>query len=86
MAERPDVTRRDSLDDKELHIDGITKPVAEDTSPANPKDGTLNDHDDDVEKAHDKAVPPEPLRRIVTAQDWTGPDDTENPMNWYHDL
>ena len=23
-----------------------------------------------------------PLGRTVTAQDWTGPDDPENPMNW----
>ena len=23
-----------------------------------------------------------PLKRTVTAQDWTGPDDPENPLNW----
>lgn len=23
-----------------------------------------------------------PVRRVVTAQDWTGPDDPENPHNW----
>ena len=23
-----------------------------------------------------------PLQKAVTAQDWTGPDDPENPMNW----
>ena len=23
-----------------------------------------------------------PMRRVVTAQDWTGPDDPENPHNW----
>jgi hypothetical protein len=22
------------------------------------------------------------VRRVVTAQDWTGPDDPENPQNW----
>ena len=24
----------------------------------------------------------EPVQKVVTAQDWTGPDDPENPMNW----
>jgi hypothetical protein len=23
-----------------------------------------------------------PARRVTTAQDWTGPDDPENPHNW----
>ena len=23
-----------------------------------------------------------PARKVVTAQDWTGPDDPENPHNW----
>ena len=23
-----------------------------------------------------------PLKRVVTAQNWTGPDDPENPHNW----
>lgn len=23
-----------------------------------------------------------PVQKVVTAQDWTGPDDPENPMNW----
>ena len=42
----------------------------------------------DVEKATDLAPLPEPrdvennLNRIVTARDWTGPDDPENPHNW----
>jgi len=34
----------------------------------------------------------QPVHRIQTAQDWTGPDDPENPLNWpvpkkiYHTL
>ena len=27
-------------------------------------------------------VEAEPVRRVVTAQDWMGPDDAENPYNW----
>jgi hypothetical protein len=23
-----------------------------------------------------------PVQKAITAQDWTGPDDEENPMNW----
>lgn len=37
----------------------------------------------DLEKAEDDAVTSgEPLRRTITAQDWNGPDDPENPLNW----
>lgn len=33
---------------------------------------------------HGKKDDPEqhPVQRTVTAQDWTGPDDPENPHNW----
>lgn len=24
-----------------------------------------------------------PVQKAVTAQEWTGPDDPENPMNWW---
>lgn len=36
-----------------------------------------------VEKANKNSASGEPLGRTVTAQDWTGPDDPENPLNWY---
>lgn len=36
----------------------------------------------DLEKAKVDAVSSEPLRRTITAQDWNGPDDPENPLNW----
>lgn len=35
-------------------------------------------HDDRGEDPEDKDA----LQRTVTAQDWTGPDDPENPVNW----
>lgn len=81
MAERPDVTRRDSLADKEVNVNGVAKPATEDSASATHEDGRLNDLD--IEKEGGKAIRPEPLRRTVTAQDWNGPDDPENPMNWY---
>jgi hypothetical protein len=37
------------------------------------------------EEAYDEETPREPhnaISRVVTAQDWTGPDDPENPHNW----
>jgi hypothetical protein len=38
----------------------------------------------DVESGAGEAQPRvgSPLRPVVTAQDWTGPDDPENPHNW----
>lgn len=43
------------------------------------------DMDDDIEKQstrRDTEASPNPAARVVTAQDWTSPDDPENPMNW----
>jgi len=42
---------------------------------------------DDLEKStshatQHSAVSGHPVQKTVTAQDWTGPDDPENPMNW----
>jgi len=38
----------------------------------------------DLEKADTQPTTQhgEPATRSLTAQDWTGPDDPENPMNW----
>lgn len=42
-------------------------------------------HGLDLEKAETmhSSTGQQPMARIQTAQDWTGPDDPENPMNWY---
>lgn len=40
----------------------------------------------DLEKAGGDSASGEPLGRTVTAQDWTGPDDPENPLNWYEQM
>jgi hypothetical protein len=37
-------------------------------------------HDDSDSPDHD--VESTPVHRVVTAQDWTGPNDPENPHNW----
>jgi hypothetical protein len=34
----------------------------------------------DLEKADTRAALSQ--QKIITAQDWTGPDDPENPQNW----
>lgn len=41
---------------------------------------------DDLEKATTRGsrTSQPPVERIKTAQDWTGPDDPGNPMNWSH--
>lgn len=41
----------------------------------------VGDKVDDPEKAA-AAQAHEPIKRTVTAQDWSGPDDPENPQNW----
>jgi hypothetical protein len=42
----------------------------------------LSNHSSDSLPAKDEERSGEPIRRAVTAQDWTGPDDPENPHNW----
>lgn len=53
-------------------------PSSSDTSsiaePQRAKTKTEGTEDEDIESA--------PVRRVVTAQDWTSPEDKENPMNW----
>ncbi|CAK1357644.1 putative transporter mfs2 [Cercospora beticola] len=46
------------------------------------EDGTegAEHHARENSKAADAERPP--LTRVVTAQDWSGPDDPENPLNW----
>jgi hypothetical protein len=84
MAPHVDATRQDSTADKEVNAEPLNESVTEDTDSGSHKDGTLSDRElNDLEKADTKATAPEPLRRTVTAQDWTGPDDPENPLNWY---
>jgi hypothetical protein len=36
----------------------------------------------DLEKAEPKAAPLESPDTTITAQDWTGENDPENPQNW----
>jgi hypothetical protein len=84
MAHHVDATRQDSTADKEVTAGRLTESVTGDTESGSHKDGTLSDRElNDLEKADAKATAPEPLRKTVTAQDWNGPDDPENPLNWY---
>lgn len=48
----------------------------------NTPDPANNDHLQDPEKAVSKAISPGPLQKTITAQDWNGPEDPENPLNW----
>jgi hypothetical protein len=84
MAPHVDATRQDSMAGKEVTTERLTESVTEETDSGSHKDGTQSDRElNDLEKADTKATAPEPLRRTVTAQDWNGPDDPENPLNWY---
>lgn len=84
MAEHVGATRLDSMTDKEINADEVVESVTEDTESGSHKDGAFSDRElNDLEKADSKATAPEPLRRTITAQDWDGPDDPENPLNWY---
>lgn len=84
MSERIADVRQDSMADKETNVDGTIKSVTEDTESASHEDTSPNDLEPkDLEKANGRAAAREPLRRTITAQDWNGPDDPENPLNWY---
>ena len=39
-------------------------------------------HSNNIETEHDLEKAHEPVQRVVTAQDWNGSDDPENPLNW----
>jgi hypothetical protein len=84
MAEPFRVTKQDSMADKEVHVDDAVESVTEDTESTSHEDiVSSNGQPHDLEKADPNAAVPEPLRRTITAQDWNGPDDPENPLNWY---
>lgn len=83
MAHQFEASRQDSMADKEVNIDDAVESVTEDTKSASHEDiVSSNRQPDDLEKADLKTTAPESLRRTITAQDWTGPDDPENPLNW----
>jgi len=52
--------------------------------PAHLSDDDLPEKEMDLEKqpTHKSRTAGAPVRRAVTAQDWEGPDDPENPHNW----
>lgn len=84
MANQLETSKRDSMADKEVNIDDAGESVTEDIESASHEDiVSSNRQPPDLEKADVKATAPESLRRTITAQDWTGPDDPENPLNWY---
>lgn len=76
-------TRQDSMANKEVVVDDGVESITEDTETGSHTDEATNQQAIDLEKSDARAAPSEPLRRVVTAQDWTGPDDPENPLNWY---
>lgn len=72
--------------DASSHADSLQEPEKS-HSKLDPSDGSREDGGYDVEKApteHNmsRSVSRDPATRVVTAQDWTGPDDPENPFNW----
>lgn len=79
---------RSTLSSNFAHED-MEKPP-ENLSPASISSDTLEMADTDAERGVRGNVIPElesssketPIGRTVTAQDWTGPQDPENPMNW----
>ena len=69
--------------------DSVAEPKPSPAIPQNPepsrdlesgRPSTLIDRDD--EKAQTDIMPNPAPPILTTAQDWTGPDDPENPMNW----
>jgi hypothetical protein len=42
----------------------------------------MDNSSSDAEKGDFKASPSESPETTITAHDWTGPDDRDNPQNW----
>lgn len=55
-------------------------PISSTTSVSEPK--RVKSKDESHDGGPDGADKPFAEHKIVTAQDWTGPDDPENPANW----
>ncbi|KAK5120702.1 hypothetical protein LTR85_006060 [Meristemomyces frigidus] len=75
-----DTLRSEKLDDLRMEEESILEAIEVGSS-----NGSIHDDaDKDLEKAVTGATDTahDPATRTVTAQDWTGPDDPENPMNW----
>jgi hypothetical protein len=84
MAQPVGFTRQDSMADKEVQVGDAVESVTEDAESTSHEDiVSSNRQPHDLEKADPNAAAPEPLRRTIIAQDWNGPDDPENPLNWY---
>lgn len=73
----------DNMADKEATTNGSFESSV-DLTEANLKSHTsTNNSPNDLEKADFNASPPsESPETTITAQDWTGPNDPENPQNW----
>ena len=71
FSEEPNGTKSE-----EQHADVQTSRASEETS----EHGDVSDAEKGLESAPESR--PDGLKKTVTAQDWTGPDDPENPLNW----
>lgn len=68
---------------KEVDVRDGTESATEDVEIGSRiSDASHNNEISDPEKADSNPAQGAPLQRTVTAQDWTGPDDPENPLNW----
>jgi hypothetical protein len=67
------------------HLTTETKAIADHTfesSVGTKSHSNMDNSSSDAEKGDFKASPSEPPETTITAQDWTGPDDRDNPQNW----
>lgn len=75
------------LDFAELQADKMSENSDSSSSVSLPEQSTGAEATQDLEKSTSHATQHSvqhghPVQKLVTAQDWTGPDDPENPMNW----
>jgi hypothetical protein len=66
--------------DKEAIIDGSFESSVEIIKTDGHTD--MNSSPSDLEKGDLRAAPSRSPETTITAQDWTGPNDLENPQNW----
>jgi Major Facilitator Superfamily len=66
-----------------LSLEQIDVPAVNKAPSSNPSTEYMTEADLEAQPpGHEEIKHESPLHRTATAQDWTGPDDPENPWNW----
>ena len=75
-----------TLEPENGHISDLAHRSESESTLSEPAPAVLTGDDQDIEKAATQSTHRsqfgQAAQKVQTAQDWTGPDDPENPINW----